>query len=49
MKLRVWFAIAAGLLLSGCALLRHDAVVRGAFPEDSAFEQGVVVTEAWAQ
>lgn len=49
MKLRFWLAILASLALSGCALLRHDAVVCGVFPEDEAFLQGIPVDGEWAQ
>ena len=49
MKFRFWLAILAGLMLSGCALLHHDAVVRSVFPDDAAFEQGIPVCEDWAE
>lgn len=48
--MRLWASIALALLLSGCALLRHDSVVRGVFPGDEAAWEGAIpVEEAWAQ
>lgn len=49
--MRLWASIALALALSGCALLRHDAVVRGVFPPDEAeaWAGAVPVGEAWAQ
>ena len=47
--MRFWLAILASLALSGCALLRHDAVVCGVFPEDEAFSGGIAIEEDWAQ
>lgn len=46
---RVWLAVFVAACLTGCAVLRHDAVVRGVFPEDAAFDGGAIVTEEWAQ
>jgi hypothetical protein len=48
--LRFWLSILASLFLSGCALLRHDAVVLSVFPDEEAFlSQGIDVDEAWAK
>ena len=41
--------ILLALLLSGCTLLRHDAVVRSVFPDEAAFETGIPVKEEWAR
>ena len=47
--MRLVWVILASLTLSGCALLRHDAVVCGVFPADEAFDGGIAVEEEWAQ
>ena len=47
--MRKALAILAALFLTGCAVLRCDSTAEGIFPDDSAFESGIPVTEAWAQ
>ena len=43
-------AIAAALLLSGCALIRHDSTVCGIFPDESEYHiHGIPVEGEWAK
>lgn len=42
-------AVLAALVLTGCAVLRHDAIVCGVFPEESAYEAGIPVEGDWAK
>ena len=44
-----WLAVLAALALGGCAVLRHDAAVRGVFPDEAAFADGIPVAEEWAR
>lgn len=48
--MRKVLAILAALFLTGCALVRHDAVVEGVFPPDDAAWAGAVeLPEGWAE
>ena len=47
--MRTALAILAALAISGCVVLRHDSIVRGVFPDDSAFDDGIPVAEEWAR
>jgi len=43
-------AIAAALMLSGCAVLRHDAAVCGIFPDEAEYHlHGFHVDGEWAK
>ena len=42
-------SILAALLLTGCAVLRHDSTVYGVFPEESAYSSGIPVDAEWAR
>jgi len=47
--MKLFLAIVAVLVVGGCAVLRHDSIVRGVFPEPEAFDGGIPVAEEWAR
>lgn len=48
--MRMVLAIVASLVLTGCAVFRHDAIVEGIFPDESEFvEHGVPVEGEWVR
>ena len=48
--MKFWASILLALLVSGCAVLRHDSLVEGIFPDEAEYaEHGIPVEGDWAR
>ena len=47
--MRLFLTIILSLALSGCALLRHDSIAEGIFPDAEAYYGGELIDAEWAQ